>query len=180
MFIVLGRSLAFVLLVATLVSAAPLERAAQSAAIALELANALSEQRLDAIAAQDPDEPDRFVAALFFANSQLLVVSARYASPSLLKARLAQKQYRDVYLDLSASPIADTSILFQDMNADGLCARRGQAADIVYDGSHTAKIFDGDSDKDKSAHAYEQQFVAADQQYSRVLRVLLAQVRGES
>ena len=100
MLTMLGRSLGLVLLVATLVPAAPLDRASHSAAIATQLAKALSEQGLDAIAAQDPDEPDRFIAALFFADSQLLVVSARYASPSLLKARLAQKQYRDVYLDL--------------------------------------------------------------------------------
>jgi hypothetical protein len=177
MFTMIGRSLALVLLVATLVPAASLDRASHSATIATELAKALSEQRLDAIAAQDPDEADRFIAALFFADSQLLVVSARHASPSLLKARLAQKQYRDVYLDLSGSSIADTGILFQDMNADGLCSRRDQAADIVYEGSQTAKIFDGDWDKHKSANTYEQQFVVADQQYSRLLHILLAQLR---
>ena len=180
MFTMLGRSLAFVLLIPTLVPAAPLDRPSHSAAIAAELAKALSEQRLDAIAAQDPDEPDRFIAALFLADSQLLVVSARYASPSLLKARLAQKQYRDVYLDLSGSSIADTSILFHDMNADGLCARRDQTADVVYDRSKTSTIFDGDWDKHKSTNTYEQQFFVADQQYSRLLNILLAQLRGAS
>ena len=178
MFTALGRPLIIVMLVLTLVPAATPDRAPQSATIATELAKALSEQRLDAIAAQDPDEPDRFIAALFFADSQLLVVSARYASPSLLTVRLAQKQYRDVYLDLSASSIADSSVLFQDMNADGLCARRGQAADIVYDGGQAATLFDGDWDKHKSDKTYEQQFVAADQQYSRLLKILLAQLRG--
>jgi hypothetical protein len=180
MFTMLGRSLVLVLLVATLVPAAPVDRASHSAAIATELAKALSEQRLDAIAAQDPDEPDRFIAALFFSQSQLLVVSARYASPSLLNARLAQKQYRDAYLDLASSSIADTRILFQDMNADGLCARLDQATDIVYDGSQTAKIFDGDWNKHKSDNTYEQQFVVADQQYRRVLKILLAHVQGAS
>jgi hypothetical protein len=179
MFTMIGRSLALVPLVATLVPAFPLDRASHSATIATELATALSEQRLHAIAAQDPDEPDRFIAALFVADSQLLVVSARYPLPSLLKARLAQKQYRDVYVDLSDASIAD-SILFQDMNADGLCARRDQAADIVYEGSHTAKIFDGDWDKHKSDKTYEQRFVVMDQQYSRALNILLAQLRGAS
>ena len=103
MFTMLGRSLALVLLVATLVAAAPVDRASHSATIATALAKALSEHKLDAVAAQDPDEPDRFIAALLFTDSQLLVVSARHASPSLLKARLAHKQYRDVYLDLSGS-----------------------------------------------------------------------------
>jgi hypothetical protein len=82
MFTMLGRSLALAVLVATLVPAAPLDRTSHSAPIATELAKALSQQKLDAIAAQDPDEPDRFIAALFFENTQLLVVSGRYASPS--------------------------------------------------------------------------------------------------
>ena len=180
MWTMLGRSLGLVLLIATLVVAAPLDQVSRSAAIAAELGKALSEQGLDAIAAQDPDEQDRFIAALFFKDTQLLVVSARFASPSLLKARLAQKQYRDVYLDLSGSAIPDTSILFQDMNADGLCTRRDQAADIVYDEGQTAKIFDGDWGKDESAKTYEQEFAAADQRYSRLLSILLAQLRAGS
>lgn len=87
MFTMLGGSLALVLLVVTLVPAAPRDRASHSAAIATELAKALSEQKLEAIAAQDPGEPDRFIAALFFAGSQLLVVSARHTSPPLWKHR---------------------------------------------------------------------------------------------
>jgi len=180
MFTILGRSLALVLLVTTVVPAAPVDRASHSATVAAELAKVLSERRLDAIAAQDPDEPDRFIAALFFADSQLLVVSARYASPSLLTARLAHKQYRDVYLDLSSSAIPETSILIHDLNADGLCARRDQAADIVYQGSQNGTVFDGDWDKHKSDKTYEQRFVVADQQYGRLLNLLLAQLRGAS
>ena len=180
MWTMLGRSLGLVLLLATLGPAATLDRVSHSATIATQLATALTAQGLDAIAAQDPDEPDRFIAALFFADTQLLVVSARYASPSLLKARLAQKQYRDVYHDLSGASIADTSILFQDMNADGLCIDRDQAADIVYAGSQTATIFDGDWGKHKSDDAYEKQFAAADERYSRMLNILLAQLRAGS
>jgi hypothetical protein len=178
MLTILGRSLGLVTLVVTFVSAAPLDRRAESAATATQLAGELAKLRLDAIAAQDPDEPDRFIAALFFENTQLLVVSARHASPALLKTRVAQKQYRDVYIDLSSAAIANSSILFQDMKADGLCARREQAADIVYEGAQAAKIFDGDWDKHKSA--YEQQFVTADQRYSRLLTILLAHLRGGS
>lgn len=180
MLIVIGRSLVVVLLVAAWAQAVPVDRASHSAAFAKELAKALSEQRLDAIAAQDPDEPDRFIAALLIADSQLLVVSARYASPSLLKARLEQKQYRDVYLDLSGASIAGTGILFQDMNADGLCARPDQMTDIVYDRSDTPMIFDGDWDKHKSDDSYEQRFMAADHEYSRVLSLLLAQLSRTS
>ncbi len=175
-----GRSLGLGFLITTLVTAASPDRLSQSGPIAVQLAQALSEEGLGAIAAQDPDEPDRFIAALFFKDSQLLVVSARYASPSLLEARLAHSQYREVYLDLSGAPIAGTNILFQDMNADGLCARRDQPADIVYDGNEAAKIFDGDWSKHASDKTYEQRFAAADQRYSRLLSILLAQVRAAS
>jgi hypothetical protein len=176
-----GRSLALAVLVVSVVSADTLDRQSRSRTIAKQLSEALSQQKLDAIAAQDPDEPDRFIAALLFADTQLLVVSARYASPSLLQARLAHKQYRDIYLDLQSSPIPNSSIFFQDMKADGLCSRCEQTADIVYDGSPAPKIFDGDWDKAKlSEQAYEQRFVAADQQYSRLLQVLLAQLQGTS
>jgi hypothetical protein len=66
------------------------------------------------------------------------------------------------------------------MMRHGLCVRRDQAADIVYDGSQTAKILDGDWDKHTSDNTYEQQFVVADQQYSRLLKILFAQLRGAS
>ncbi len=180
MWTMFGRSIGLVFVMATLVTAAPPDRVSQSGPIAVQLAQALSEDGLGAIAAQDPDEPDRFIAALFFKGSQLLVVSARYASPSLLEARLAHGQHREVYLDLTGAPIAGTNVLFQDMNADGLCARRDQAADIVYDGSQAAKIFDGDWSKHASDKAYERQFATADQRYSRLLSILLAQVQAPS
>ena len=177
MWAMLGRSLGLLLLVPMLALAAPLERSSHSAALATHLARVLSAQRLDAIAAEDPDEQDRFIAALFLADSQLLVVSARYAPPSVLKARLAHKQYRDAYLDLAGAPIAGSSVLFQDMNADGLCSRRDQAADIMYDGSQAAQIFDCDWGKHKSDDTYERRFAAADQRYSRLLNILSAQLQ---
>jgi hypothetical protein len=173
MLTILEQSLGLVWLLVTLVPAAPLDRVSQSAVVTTQLTKALSARGLDAIAAQDPDEPDRFIAALFFADSQLLVVSARPASPALLKTRLAHKQYHDVYVDLSGSSIADSSILFHDIDADGLSSRRDQKADIVYKGGQALKIFDGDWDKHKSDKSYEQQFVLADQQYSRLLNILL-------
>jgi hypothetical protein len=48
----------------------------------------------------------------------------------------------------------------------------------VYDGSQAAKIFDGDWSKHKSDDTYEQQFVVADQRYSRLLNILWEQLRA--
>ena len=168
-----------VLLVGGGVVAAPQEPASRSAMLAKQLTVALKDQQLEAIAAPHPDEPDRFVAALFFPNAQLLVVSARYASPQLLQARLTHKQYRDVYLDLSASPVPNSSVFFQDMNADGLCSSRDQTADLLYNGNKAPAIFDGDWKKHNlSEKEYQQQLTAADERYSRLLEILLAQQRG--
>jgi hypothetical protein len=177
----IGRSVALALLFGALVSAGTLDQPRQSAAVAKQLTTALLAQRLDAIAAKDPDEPDRFVAALFFPDSQLLVVSARYASAPLLEGKLSQKQYRDVYLDLQGAPVPGSSLFYQDMKADGLCASQDMVADILYDGSATPKIFDADWDKHKTSQkAYEHEYVAADQQYSRLLTILLAQMKPQS
>jgi hypothetical protein len=85
------------------------------------------------MAAKDPDEPDRFVAALFIPNNQLLVISARYAVPSVLESKMSIKQYREVYLDLQGAALPDSSLFIQDMKADGLCSNRDQAADVVYE-----------------------------------------------
>lgn len=67
------------------------------------------------------------------------------------------------------------------MNADGLCAGRNMVADVVYDkDSTTPKIFDADWERHKmSQKAYEQEYVVADQQYSRLLEILLTQVKTQ-
>jgi hypothetical protein len=150
----------------------------QSTPLVRELVKTLSSQQLDAIAVQDPLDPERFIAALF-APGQLLVVSKRYASPEAIQARLTHRQYRDVYLDLQASPATDGSWFLQDMQADGLCAGRDQVADILYTGDDTAAVFDGDWKTDGlSEKEYEQQLAAADQRYTQLLEVLLRQLHG--
>jgi hypothetical protein len=160
------------------VAAAPPERAVRSGELAKQLGAALLEHRLEAIAARDPEKADRFVAALFFPDSQLLVISASYSAPSLLEQKLAQKNYRDVYLDLGMIQFADTSLFFQDMKADGLCNDQNQTADILYEGS-ASTIFDGDWKKHGlSEQEYEQRLADVDQQYSRLLGLLLMELRG--
>lgn len=168
-----------VLLWATTPAASPVrsEQTIRSAALATQLANALLEHKLEAIAARDPETPGRFVAALFFPDSQMLVISASYPSPSLLDEKLAQKLYREVYLDLGMIQFADSSLFLQDMKADGLCHDRDQTADIVYEGG-ASTIFDGDWKKHGlSEQAYEQRLGDVDQRYSRLLQLLLMQLQ---
>jgi hypothetical protein len=171
------KGCAIALLISQVVSAAPPQRTVRSGTLAKQLGAALQERGLEAVAARDPDESDRFVAALFYPNAQLLVISARYASPPLLEARLSQKQYRDVYLDLGSAPIPNSSVLVHDMSADGLCDRRDKSADILYEGNVTS-MFDADwKSHDRSEHEYMQRLLDADERYSRMLELLLAEVK---
>jgi hypothetical protein len=152
--------------------------ALQSPALARELVKVLSSQQIDAIAAEDPDDPERFVAALF-ARGQLLVVSKRHTSPAAIHARLGLRQYRDVYLDLQASAAADRGWFLQDMQADGLSAGPDHVPDILYAGRDAPTVFDGDwKTQGSSEQEYEQQLTVADQQYTRLLDVLLRQLHG--
>jgi hypothetical protein len=90
----------------------------KSAPLARQLAAALDAAKMDSIAAKDPEAPDAFDAALYFPGMQLLVVSGKYSVPELLTTRLANKEYRDVYLDLNGAATAKTFI--EDPGADGL------------------------------------------------------------
>ena len=54
-------------------------QAPASADLAKQLIGVLSSRGLDAIAARDPEKPDRAIAALAFPGSQLLVVAGPYA-----------------------------------------------------------------------------------------------------
>ncbi len=173
------RICVLVLFLGVVATAAPPDQPLRSTAIAAQLTEALTAQKLDAIATRDPDEPDRFVAAIFYPNAQLLVISARTASPDILSARLLYKQYRDTYADLQGSPIKGTSTFFQDMKADGLSASRDQVADVLFEGNGTTMVFDSDwKKKNLSERDYMAQLQAADERYSRMLTLLLAQIKG--
>ena len=63
------------------------------------------------------------LAALFFPG-QLLVMSARYEVPIYLEEKLADKQYREVYIDLNSASIPESRVFITDSSANGLQALR--------------------------------------------------------
>jgi hypothetical protein len=149
----------------------------KSAPLAKQLAAALDAAKLDSVAAKDPDGTDVFVAALYFPNMEFLVVSGRYSVPQLLQTRLANKEYRDIYLDLNGAATAKTFI--EDPGCDGLKAKRenNQAFDTAeIEGKRT--MFDGEWKAQKlSEQDYTKAFAAADERYARILTALLAQLK---
>ena len=178
-----GAAAAAFLTIAVVAAAAVQPVVAQeskSAAAAKELVQALDASKLEAIAAPDPSDPGTFVAALYFPGSQILVVSAKYSAPPLLNAKLASKDFRDIYIDLNSASVAGTKVFVIDQGVDGLVAKPdgGQAAD-TYENSKTTLAFDGDYRKAKmSEDEYMKAFASADERYAKILALLTAQAKA--
>lgn len=154
----------------------------KSSALAKQLTAALDAAKLDSIAAKDPSAADTYVAALYFAGSPLLVVSAKYTVPQLLDTRLTKKEFRDTYIDLSSASVPETKIFIQDAGADGMKVKHedGQAFDS-YEVGGKPLLFDGDYKRQKlSEQDYLKAFTAADDRYTVMLTALLAQLKKTS
>jgi type II secretory pathway pseudopilin PulG len=173
-------SLLPVAVIVLVAAAAP--RAAQdstSAAAARQLAEALDAAKLDAIAAVDPEDPTRYAAALYFAGSQLLVVSAQYAAPTLLQTKMYEKNYRDIYIDLNSASISGSKVFIIDTNANGLQAKPDDGAVDTYEDGTRQLTLDGEWRNAKmSEDEYMKAYAAADARYARILALLSAQARG--
>lgn len=140
------------------------------------LIGALNAASLEAIATVDPTEPGAFVAALHIKGGQLLVVRARHPSVDALSARLAAHQFRDVYIDLQATPTPQGKLFVMDSGADGLPTAMEQPAhvDVIYeDGTHQV-MFNGARAQKLDADDYRRQLREADMKYTRLLNVLSA------
>ena len=163
-------------------ASAALAQDPKSATLAKELAAALEAAQLDSIAAKDPANADTFVAALYFKGMQLLVVSAKYSAPLILEERIAKKEYRDVYLDLTGAGMPDTKVFVEDLASDGLKPdHQNNTPFDAHEAGGKRTAFDGDWGKQKlSEEEYQKKFAAADEQYSHMLTALLAQVKKPS
>ena len=132
------------------------------------------------IAAQDPKVPGRFVAAMLLPDLQLLLVSAAYPAPVLLREQVLTKKYRDAYQDLHAASIAEGKVVIEDLHADGLNAKpaKGQRSDLATVSGKTVR-FDGQWRKAKIAEAdYSTAYTKAEQEYTRLLGLLIAQAKA--
>jgi len=173
---VLAASVTVSLLVPAAVRA---QQPSQSAEAAKALAAALDAAKLDSVAAADPANPDVFYGSLYFPGLQLLVVSAKYSVPVLLKTRLEKKEYRDIYLDLNSASEPSSKIFIEDLGADGLVARPGRddPAD-VYEVAGKRVIFNRDwGAQDMSEDDYLKAFADADARYAAILGALLAEAQ---
>ena len=152
-------------------------RAFQSADAVRDLVYVLDGSGLDAISTADPEEPGRFIAALYIpiAGSQLLVVSARHPSVDAVAYRISMHEYREVYLDLQGSPTPDDKFFVQDASADGiLSAVPGSGdVDVLYEDGVRQTLFNGDFEAQHlTSEEYTAKLISADARYARLLRLL--------
>src|SRR3954462_5797705 len=75
----------------------------KSTAIAKELVTTMDAKKLDSIAAKIPGGDDHFAAALYFPGVQLLVLSGHYSAPQLMEPRVAKKDYKETYMELTGT-----------------------------------------------------------------------------
>lgn len=177
-----SRSAALPLLILFLgLPAGTIAEDSRSAPLAQQLAALLDARKLDSIAARAEEGSDVFVAALYFPGSQLLVISAKYAAPSLLNEKILQGNYRDCYIDLNVSSEPASKLFVEDLGADGLHASRGEDQPFdTFTKGVAALPFDGDWKKRKlTQDAYMQAFAEADASYARMLESLIAQLKKE-
>jgi hypothetical protein len=170
------------ILVSLSVAAIASAQESKSGPLARQLTAALDAAKLDSIAAKDPAAPDTYVAALYFAGSPLLVVSAKYTVPQLLDTRLGKREFRDLYIDLSSASVPETKVFIQDAGGDGMRSKRedNQAFDS-YEIGGKPMLFDGDFKRQKlSEQDYLKAFTAADDRYAAMLAALLTQLKKQS
>ena len=160
---------------------APATLAAQdskSAAVAGQLTQLLDQMKLDAVAAKQGT--DQYVAALYFQGSQLLVVAAKYSTPDRLNYLIGEKQYKDVYSDLSSASEQATKVFVMDLGANGLKFKRenNEPFDTV-DSSGGSVAFNGERGK-LSEDDYKKAFATSDEQYTSMLQALIAALKKPS
>ena len=146
----------------------------KSALLVKQLVSAMNVRQLDAIAAPDPDEPGRFLAALSFPEVQLLAVSSRHRAVDYITQQIGKKQFREVY-GMLQDGTASTRFVVHDLGCDGIVT--GGSPDIVYDGTEKMMLDGKWLEQSLTEAAYMIKRSDADQKYSRVLTILLDAVK---
>jgi hypothetical protein len=150
----------------------------KTGAAAKELAQLMEKGQMDSVAAPLPNGEDAFVAAMFIPG-ELMVVSARYSAPSILREKIMKKEYREVYVDLNSAAVPKTRVFIEDLNLDGLVAEPSDNVGFdTYESSVGRLAFDGEWKKQKlSEEDYRKRFSEAEAEYSKLLGALLAELK---
>lgn len=159
--------------------------ASQSAVSAREIVELLKAKNLTSFAVKDPENQGRFVAVLHIPDVQLMVVSAKYGRSTDIDYRLYHKDYMTAYMDLNSSTLSSEKVFIEDTHADGLMLAppEGSAGDVIRTGEGE-QVFDGEfadprrrNDKRMPQADYYTAFKEADASYTRLLALMLAELK---
>ncbi len=150
----------------------------RSTASAKELAQLMEKGQMDSVAAAMPDSPDTFVAAMVIPG-ELMIVSAKYSAPSLLREKIMKREYREVYVDLNSAATPKTRYFIEDLNSDGLVLKPEENMGFdTFESPDRRMSFDGEWKKQKlSEDEYRKRFSDADLLYGKMLEALLGQIK---
>lgn len=144
---------------------------------AQQLIEQLRNRKMQHLAAADPQEKGRFVAATLLGGNQLLVVSARYSQPALFNERLFRSDHQGAYVELNAASVRDGKLFVQDLGEPGIHpTRTGDVPfDIVYESGGRGTAFNGDwKAQGLSKQEYQDVFTSVDDKYAHALDALLS------
>jgi hypothetical protein len=171
-----GIALAAILLMPAVASA----QESKSAGAAIEFVKALDSMRIDSYAVKGTS-PNEYVAALYFAGTQLLVVSAKFDSPFRADSLLQMKNYRDLYIELNSASQPQTKVFVADLSANGLRPKKDGNLYDTADIAGKSYNFDGDWKKAKiSEEDYTKTYSTTDDQYLQMIQALLGGLKKSS
>jgi len=153
---------------------------------AKELASLMAAQKLEAFAARDGEDTQRYVAVLVIPNVQLLMVSCKYTQKNDIEYSLYTKQYQTAYQDLRSGVFGSERFFVDDAQLNGLVAVPGKnpqhdAIAIEKDRHIIDGLFGdgkGRNAKNPLTDVYMKTFSDADARYARLLDVLIAQLKS--
>lgn len=152
----------------------------KSAPVAQALAQRLEQAKLQYLAVRDPGEEGRYVAVMHLPKVQFVVISAKYSAPPLIQEKLIQGKYQDVFVELNSASDRNSRIIVEDLRADGLPRAKSKeyGADKFEAIGKGILDFDFDWRKAKlTREDYMKAVDAADEQYARMLTLLLEQAK---
>jgi hypothetical protein len=147
---------------------------ADTQTIAAQVATQLDAEALKAFAAEDTDDPGRFVAAIYV-GGHIFAISAVHPAAAFVRQEIATGNYRDVYAVLSTSSHTQGRLFVEDYGTPGLQPRRepNQPFDITRRDATDQTAFDGNWRAQRLSEAeYHRRFATDERQYEEMLRVL--------
>ena len=155
----------------------------ESAAPAATVKALFDQVKLTSIAGKDPEQPGRYVAALYIQDTQMLVISAPFAVPAAMDKFIADANYMEAYQSLQSVVNHKGHFFVVDMQNDGLkrvCEPDQPFDSTTTDGGATIQ-FDGKWEAQKlNEAAYNEKFAKDDARYAKILKVLATELRKKT